>query len=180
MTLTPITDADWPVELSHLKDSFVGRANVYRVMANHPALLAAWTEFRNHVVLETALGRELSEVAILRIGHRLGSSYEWAHHIVRGRDAGLSDARILSLRGAPGDMAPADALIARGVDALLDRAGLASDLRDELTALVGAQGVLDLMATVGMYSTLAFILNTYDPPLDAEIAATLAGAPIEG
>src|SRR5690606_6271144 len=94
--LAPLADAAWPDEVAHMLDGFAGQLNVYRVMAHHPALLQAWSDYRNHVVLENALGAELSEVAILRTGHRLGSPYEWAHHVKRARLLGMKDARIAS------------------------------------------------------------------------------------
>lgn len=178
MTLPPISDENWPAELEHLQGRYVGTANVYRVMAHHPALLASWSAYRDHVVTGNSLGRERSEVAILRIGHRLDSPYEWAHHVVRSRAAGLSDERILAIRGAPEAMAGGDAIIVRAVDALLDGSRLPEPLLGDLTARVGAKGVLDLMATVGLYSTLAFLLNTYQPPIDDDIAEELLRNPI--
>ena len=36
------------------------------------------------------------------------------------------------------------------------------------------------MATVGFYSTLGFLLNTFGTPLDDDIAAKLVAAPLEG
>lgn len=176
--LSPITDADWPAELDHLKGGFTQTGNVYRVMAHHPALLAAWTDFRNHVVLDNALGKINSEIAILRVGHRLNSSYEWAHHVARSRKAGLDDARILSIRGPVEEMQPGDALIARAVDSLLARARLAPDLLAELNAAFGKTGILDLMATVGLYSTLGFILNSFQTPIDTDVSDALSERPL--
>lgn len=178
MTLPPLTDAEWPEEIADLREGFAGRLNVYRVMAHHPALLRAWSGFRNHVVLTSTLGAARSEVAILRTGVRLGVEYEWAHHVVRGRDAGLSDARILSLRGAPEAMAPEDAVIARAVDELIDAARLSPAVQAALRDLIGVEGMFDVIATVGLYRVLATILSSFDTPIDADIAAALKAAPI--
>jgi alkylhydroperoxidase family enzyme len=177
MPLPPLADADWPASLAHLRDGFVGRGNVYRVMAHHPALLDAWSGLRKHVVTESALGEERIEVVILRVAHRLDAPYEWDHHVVRSRKAGLSDARIRAMAGPLEAMDPADATLARAVDALTADARLSADLQAELTALVGTQGLLDLIATVGFYTTLAFIVNSFDTPLDADIAEALARRP---
>lgn len=59
---------------------FVGALNVYRTMAQHPALLTAWAPLRQYVVKESALGAVGSELVILRAAHRMGSDYEWTHH----------------------------------------------------------------------------------------------------
>jgi 4-carboxymuconolactone decarboxylase len=175
--LLPLADADWPPELDHLRDGFVGRGNVYRVMAHHPALLDAWSGLRKHVVTENALGAERIEVVILRAAHRLGAPYEWDHHVVRGRAAGLADTRIRAMAGPVAAMDPADATLARAVDALIADARLSSKAQAEVSALVGTHGLLDLIATVGFYATLAFIVNSFDTPLDADIAEALARRP---
>ncbi len=176
----PIADADWPEAIASLRDGFAGRLNVYRVMAHHPALLAAWAPLRRHVVQDTALGAERSEVVILRTGHRLGSDYEWAHHVSRARALEMPDERIQSLRGPLAGMAPEDALLSEAVDALFDDKGLGAGLEQRLATAFGRQAVFDLLATVGFYSTLGFLLNTYRPPLDSNVAAELEEQPIGG
>ncbi|SNR33189.1 carboxymuconolactone decarboxylase family protein [Puniceibacterium sediminis] len=176
----PLSDAGWPASLDGLKGGFATRLNVYRVMAHRPALLNAWAPLRDHLVVQTALGAELSEVAILRTGHRLGSPYEWAHHVVRSRKIGMSDARIGSIRGPVEEMAEADAVIAGAVDALFDDHRIGEELVAQVEALVGSDGLFDLIATVGFYSVLGGILNTTGTPIDADVAAALEADPFEG
>ncbi len=177
----PIGDADWPAEIADLRTGFAGALNVYRTMAHHPALLRAWAPLRQHVVKDTALGPARSEVVILRAAHRMGSAYEWAHHVSRARVLGFSDARIAALRGVPdaaGGPAAEDGLIARAVDALFDLRRLPAGLEAELAAELGREGVIDLIATVGFYSVLGYLLMTYETPVDAGIAAEMAAAPL--
>ena len=81
----PISDANWPEEIADLREGFAGALNVYRTMAHHPALLSAWAPLRQHVVKENALGPALTEVVILRAALRMGSAYEWAHHVSYSR-----------------------------------------------------------------------------------------------
>ena len=176
--LSPISNADWPDEIADMLSGFAGGLNVYRTMAHHPALLRAWADLREHVVNQSSLGRQRSEVVILRTGHRLGSSYEWSQHIQRGRKYGLSDARIAAMRLPIDQIEGEDALFARSVDELFDHAALSEQTRQALTELVGSRGVLDVMATVGFYSTLGYILNTNQTPLDDDIASELAANPL--
>ncbi len=176
--LHPLSDEDWPAEVAGMKAGFAGRLNVYRTMAHHPALLRAWADFRNHVVLGNSLGPQFSEVVILRTGVRLGSAYEWDHHVLRGRKVGLSDARILTIRGAPEGMAAEDRILCAAVDRLFDHHALDGGTLAALAGLVGPQGVLDVMATVAHYRLLGAILLTFGVPLDADVAAELAAAPI--
>lgn len=171
--LDPIDDADWPTEITDLRDGFAGSLNIYRVMAHHPRLVRAWTTFRQHVVKDNSLSPRLQEIAILRAGHRWGSEYEWAHHVHRGRLVGLTDLEIERARAPTDDGADDLGLVISAVDQLLGGGGLQGSMLDRLCAEVGKQGVLDLFATVGMYTTLAFIANTFDPPIDPSV---LAGA----
>lgn len=171
----PLSDEDWPQEALALRDGFAGRLNVYRVMAHHPALLNAWAPLRAHIVTDSALGDERSEVVILRTAHRFGSAYEWAHHVSRARKLGFSDARIAALQDTPEGE---DGLIARAVDALIDLRRLPPDLDAALADALGRAAVFDLIATVGFYSVLGYILMSYDTPVDADIAAELSAAPL--
>ena len=176
----PISDADWPDQVADLRDGFAGRPNVYRTMAYPPDLLKAWAPLRQHVVIDNALGAQLSEVAILRTGHNLGSSYEWNQHVHRARACGMSDTRIGSIRGPFSGMDTDDAIIAAAVDELFNEKRLAPLTQKALIALVGEKGLFDVIATVGFYSTLGYILNSCDTPLDDDIAADLAKQPFTG
>lgn len=174
----PIGDQDWPAEITDMLSGFAGGLNVYRTMAHHPALLKAWSDLREHVVRQTSLGAELSEVVILRTGTRLGSSYEWHQHIVRARKSGLVDARIARLGGPLEDVTGDDALLAKAVDELFDQSRLSEATTAGLKSKIGKHGILDLIATVGFYSTLGFILNSFGTPLDKDIADELIKNPL--
>ncbi len=180
----PLSDADWPEEIAALRDGFAGQLNVYRTMAHHPALLRAWAPLRQHVVKDSALGPIRSEVVILRTGVRLGSSYEWQQHVSRARKLGMSDTRIAAIRDMPvgaaepgGEDGDEDGLLVRAVDALLDARCLSPAQEAELAAVLGRPAVIDLIATVGFYSVLGYLLMTYRTPLDDDIARELDADP---
>lgn len=174
----PLSDADWPEEIRDMLAGFAGSLNVHRTIAHHPALLRSIATFREHVVHATALGPQLSEIAILRTGHRLGSFYEFAHHIVRARARGVADARIAAATGPLAAMEPADAAIARAVDELFDAHALSAESVAALGEIGGRAAVLDLIATVGFYSILGAVLNSFDTPVDDDIRAELAARPL--
>jgi hypothetical protein len=97
----------------------------------------------------------------------MDSDYEWAHHVSRARALGISDERIQAMRGSPDGE---DGLIARAVDALFDGFRLPASLERALSAAIGTQAVFDLMATVGFYSILGYVLLTYNTPIDEAVA----------
>jgi 4-carboxymuconolactone decarboxylase len=164
----PIQDTDWPEAISDMRDGFAGRLNVYRVMAHHPALLRAWAPLRQHVVLDTALGPERSEVVILRTAYRLQSYYEWTHHVDRASKLGFAKDRIAAI--AEGSSAGEDGLIVRAVDRVIDDRYLPVEMEAELATAIGREAVFDLIATVGFYCVLGGLLMTYRTPIEPELS----------
>ena len=173
--LGPLTDADWPAEIENLRDGFAGALNVYRTMAHNPALVRAWAPLRQHLVKDSALTPQQSEVVILRTGVRVDSDYEWAHHVSRGRAVGMSDDRILAVRDGG---LPEDQLLIQAVDRILDDRMLPADLEAELAETYGTGAIFDIIATVGFYHTLGTILRTYEVPLDDAVAQEMRDAPL--
>jgi 4-carboxymuconolactone decarboxylase len=171
--LAPLSDQDWPAEVADLRVGFAGQLNVYRVMAHRPTLLRAWENFRNYVVLNSSHSPPHSEIVILRVGHRWGSSYEWLQHVVRGRAAGLTAAQIESARHdpLPEFVDDIDNLLMRATDVLIDAGALTPELIHALDTRVGAGAVFDIIATVGMYTTLAFLVKSFRTPIEPDIAA---------
>lgn len=175
MALSPISDDDWPEAIRDLNQGFAGALNVYRVMAHHPQLLRAWAPLRQHIVKDTALGPERSEIVILRVGVRLGSSYEWAHHVSRARALGMSDERIAAVVHMPEGE---DGLLVQAVDAILDAHRLPQGLEADLAGIIGREAVLDLLATVSFYSLLGSLLMTYNVAVDDKVAEEMAARPL--
>ncbi|MFD1793751.1 carboxymuconolactone decarboxylase family protein [Ochrobactrum teleogrylli] len=171
----PLKDADWPAAIEDLRSGFAGALNVYRTMAHHPDLVRAWAPLRQHIVKDSALGLERSELVILRSAHRMGSAYEWAHHVSRARALGMSDERIAAMRSTPEGE---DGLIAEAVDCLFDKRRLPLDLEKRLAARIGRAAVFDLIATVGFYSVLGYILMTYETPIDESVTREMEISPL--
>jgi len=73
--------------------------NLYRALANHPAIVAAWTEFANTLRHGSRTPRALRELVILRGAQVSASEYEWAQHLRMARKAGVRDAQIAALAG---------------------------------------------------------------------------------
>lgn len=63
-----------------------------------------------------------------------------------------------------------DGLLVRAVDMLIDKRRLSPETEAALAEALGRPAVFDLIATVGFYAVLGYILMTYGTPLDAGIA----------
>ena len=71
-----------------------------------------------------------------------------------------------------------DMTFAKAVDELFDQRKLTTDTIGIVMDLVGKEGVLDVIATVGFYSTLGYILNSFETPLDDNIAREMVDQPL--
>jgi len=90
--------AEFEPRLAKRLEELWGRpVNLYRALGNHPALVAAWTEFANAIRHESRTPRVLRELMILRSGQLQRSEYEWAQHLKMARKAGVREAQIEAL-----------------------------------------------------------------------------------
>lgn len=174
----PLAAGEWDESLAHIVEDMHGRPiNVHGLMANHPPLLEAWWDIRNYTVAGGDLGKRNAELVILRVAWHMRCWYEWASHVHRGQAAGLSMQEIDRVGDGP-DAAgwlPHECALLRAVDDLVACRRIASSTLAALRLHFSDQQVMDLVVTQGAYVILACLLNTWDIPLDAEVAAALPG-----
>jgi len=80
-----------------LEDLWGTPPNLYHCLANHPALVAAWSDFSKALRHGTRTPRALRELVILRGAQLMRSEYEWAQHLKMARTAGVREAQIAAL-----------------------------------------------------------------------------------
>jgi alkylhydroperoxidase family enzyme len=137
--------------------------NIFRTLANHPALAKRWLVFGNHVLAKSTLPARERELVILRIGWLCRSGYEWGQHVVIGKASGLTDeeiARIAKGPDAPGWSA-ADRALLRATDELHADAFVSDATWSELAIRFGTQQLMDLVFTVGQYNLVSMALNSF-------------------
>ena len=96
MSRVPLAEFE-PALKKRLEDLWGDPPNLYRALANHPKLVAAWTEFSRMLRYDTRTPRALRELVILRGAQLMRSEYEWAQHLAMARKAGVSEAQIRAL-----------------------------------------------------------------------------------
>ena len=98
-------------------------------------------------------------------------AYEWAQHVVVGRDVGMTDEEIA--RVAFGPDAPfwdtLDAELIRAVDELLQDGVIGDDTWAVLSAELDTKQLMDLVFTVGAYQTLAMLMRSFALELDDDL-----------
>src|ERR1700710_437150 len=96
MQRVPLADFE-PALRKRLEELWGEPPNLYKGLGNHPALVAAWTEFSKTLRHDTRTPRALRELMILRGAQLMKSEYEWAQHLKMARKAGVREAQISAL-----------------------------------------------------------------------------------
>ena len=95
-----IPPADFEPDLKKRLEELWGQPPaLYRALANHPAFVAAWTEFARAMRYDARTPRALRELVILRGAQVARSEYEWASHLIMARKSGVREAQIQALAG---------------------------------------------------------------------------------
>ncbi|MDH3747438.1 MAG: carboxymuconolactone decarboxylase family protein [Gammaproteobacteria bacterium] len=169
----------WDKSLAGISNDMHGQPlNVHQLLANNPNLLKAWWPLRMYAVSGGTLGKRNAELVILRTAVHVQQWYEWASHVERGLDCGLSleeIERVIDGPDAPG-WSDQDAELLAAVDEQRHRDTLSPESLQRLAKYFSHDQVLDLIAIHSIYVMLGSMLNTWDVPLDARVSRALPGS----
>jgi alkylhydroperoxidase family enzyme len=146
----------------------VAQANIMRFGLRHPKVADVLAAMIDVAVLHGALDPRLREIAILRVGWRIRSVYEWTNHVGVTRGAGLTDAQIVAVRVADAALlSEADLLAIRVVDEVLDATRVSEATLADARALLGdGDELLELVMIPGFYRAIGSMLLTFSVPLE--------------
>jgi len=137
--------------------------NIFRTLANHPALMKRWLVFGNHVLAKSTLPARERELLILRIGWLCRAGYEWGQHVAIGKASGLGDEEIARIPKGPtaSGWSAADRALLRATDELHEDAFISDATWAELAGTWSTEQLMDLVFTVGQYNLVSMALNTF-------------------
>ncbi|MDH3511272.1 MAG: carboxymuconolactone decarboxylase family protein [Gammaproteobacteria bacterium] len=166
--LQPLPPDAWPVELHEIRQHLGKPLNIHSTMAHNAELLAAWMPYRYHIVGDSSLTPRHRELLILRTAVNCAASYEWEHHVIRGREAGLSDKEIERVKDGPDakGWARAESALLSAADECQRDAKISDQTYRALNNHFDDRQLLDLISTVGVYMTIAVMVNTFDVPME--------------
>lgn len=165
--LVPLMDAEGRLE------------GPFNALLLSPDVGTALQELGSTIRYRTALSDRAREIAILEVSAHRRADFEWYAHERIGRAAGLSDDEIAAIRRGK-KIATLDAvetLVRRLVRMLLRERDLDRAAFEEARDLLGARALMDLIALVGYYDTIALSLRVWRTPLpEGETAPFRKGA----
>jgi len=162
--LTPEQKAMVDDLLSGARTSLEGPFNVLLrspEMGNLSQKLGEYLRFRSVVP------KRLNEMAILMTAKWWSSQYEWYLHKTLALSSGLNAAVIDAIQAGhrPAQMQPDEAVIYEFCTELRDRRRVSDGTFQAALRLLGEQGVVDLVATLGYYDLVSMALNVDRYPL---------------
>ena len=162
-------DANQQAALAPVRDGKLGALNIFRTLAHAPKALTAFLGWGSYILSRrNALPPRERELAILRTGFNCGAGYEWTQHRAIGLEAGLTEAEILAIKQGPGE--PSWSAIDRAILTACDDLTRDFHVGDETwaaLALLGDKARMDLVMTVGQYTQVSMMLNSFGVQLDA-------------
>src|SRR5688500_17304161 len=160
-----------PVLKKRLEELWGTPPNLYRGLANHPQIIAAWTEFANTLRHGSRTPRALRELVILRGAQLSASEYEWAQHLKMARKAGVREAQINALpdwRVSPEFDTKEKAALA--LAEAVTRGRVSNEVYQEARRHFDEQDYVELAVTAGFYAMVARTLDALGIQLEPEFS----------
>src|SRR3954464_4385590 len=158
-----------PALKKRLEELWGSPPNLYRALANHPVIVAAWTEFANSLRHGSRTPRALRELVILRGAQLCASEYEWAQHLRMARKAGVREAQIAVLaawRSSPEVDATERAALQLAESVTSGR--VSDEAYREAMRHFDHHDYVELTVTVGFYAMVARVLDAMAVELEPE------------
>jgi alkylhydroperoxidase family enzyme len=170
--IAPLKDSEFTpeqlerLEKSRQKDGSV--LNIFRTLVRAPDAFRAFSWWGGYVLSRNSLTPRDREIVILRVGWLCKSGYEWTQHHRIGLHSGLSADEIERIKlgpGADGWTIAERALLAATDDLNRDHF-ISSPSWAELTKHFSERQCMDVVFTVGQYTQVSMILNSFGVQLD--------------
>jgi 4-carboxymuconolactone decarboxylase len=142
--------------------------NIFLTLARAPEGLKRFLGWGNYVLSKrNALDPRQRELAILRTGFNCGSGYEFAQHTAIGLRSGITQDEIELLKQGPGagQWSALEHAILTACDEL-HHDHFVSDATWTALAELGDKGRMDLVFTVGQYTQVSMMLNSFGVQLE--------------
>ena len=121
---------------------------------------------------EMELDRRLIELAIITVGARWRSEFEWYAHAAMAADAGVADAVIEAIGDdkTPNFTEEDERVVYAAAHQLVRDGRLDSTTYAEAAELLGEQQMVELISLCGYYTMISFTLNAFEVPLPEGVA----------
>ncbi|HEY3726665.1 MAG TPA: hypothetical protein VGL51_05800 [Solirubrobacteraceae bacterium] len=136
---------------------------LFRALARHPELASRMRPLGAGILGHGLIEPRQREILIHRTCARAGAEYEWGVHAVAfGAPLGLTERQLAATVNGDGDdpaWSPHDALLIRLADELHETSSVSDALWSDLAQCYGPPELLELIAIVGWYHLISYLIN---------------------
>lgn len=148
------------------RDLLSRNINLYRALAHSPNGLRSFSTLGKFIRHQSRLDPRLRELAILQVGYRARSPYEYSHHIKIGRDFGVSDddirAIIAETEGKRSALEPLAKAVLRAAREMTSDMAVSDATFAELRQGLDTECLTDLVITIAFYNGVVRLLATME------------------
>ncbi|MBU3069522.1 carboxymuconolactone decarboxylase family protein [Aestuariicella sp. G3-2] len=180
--IAPLSDVE--LEADHLSDDqkaalepylASGRVfNIFRTLARAPKALARFNQWGGYILsARNELPSRERELVILRTGWCCRSGYEWAQHRIIGLRCGLTEVEIENVKRSirEGGWSELDSALLQAVDDLVSDHFVSDSVWSVLSKHLTQKQCMDVVFTVGQYTQVSMMLNSFGVQLDEGLPA---------
>lgn len=143
--------------------------HLYRLLGWAPGLVGPWLEFARALRFQVSVSPKLRELLVVRSGRLLEAEYEWKHHWVAAKEAGVPDEKLRALSDWKTSelFDPEERAVLALADDTAQGSGASGETLCTLKSLFSNEQVVELVVIAGFYAGVARIVNSFSVPLES-------------
>jgi 4-carboxymuconolactone decarboxylase len=144
--------------------------NIFRMLAWLPAGFRPFLQLGGALLGDPEIDPRIREIAILRVAHTTGASYEWAQHVQLGRNVGVTDAEIeaISGKGRANALGSEETLVCRAADEISRDVRLSDEALEQVVDRYGVRGACSLILCISYYNMVSRFLESTRVEIEAD------------
>ena len=170
--ISAVAREEWTDEQTRVGDIIYGTrepgfSGPFAVLLRNPALAERIDQLGIYLRDGTSLEKNLSEVAILAAARHWNAQFEWVIHEIIARRAGIDEGVMETIRQGrrPKFDDEEEEIVYDYTAALFLKREIQGAVHNRAVALLGEDGVVELVCIVGFYSMVAIACNAFQPVL---------------
>lgn len=171
--IAPLADSEMDADQREITAPMAAQGrvlNIFRTLVRTPKAARAFLAWGNYILSRrNDLPPRQRELVILRVGFLCRSGYEWTQHVEIGMRDGLLAPEISRIKRGPSatEWSHEDRVLLQATDELHHDKFISDATWSALRGAFTEKQCMDLVYTVGQYTQVSMILNTFGVPLDA-------------
>ena len=150
-----------------------GPLDILRTIAHHPSLLEPFIGFATALATRGVLPRRESELLALRAAWNCRSAFEWGHHVIYARSAGLDEVAIARVAAGPAadGWSARERLLLEVADELHAKQDVSDATWARLRGSCDDAQLVEIPFVVGIYTLLSMVARSTGVPLADDLPA---------